>query len=332
VEALDEDPQGSPKHRVQRLTDHDWGDVPVAVCERSGVVESVHHGAVVVLDRDGAIAWSVGDPHRQLYARSTLKPLQAAAMVAAVLSVHDHLLAVLCASHDGRPEHLSAVLELLASAGLGPEALDNTPSWPLDTAAHETAVRDGHGPASLLQNCSGKHAGMLATSVANGWPTVGYTALDHPVQQTILEALATAVDADIDHVGVDGCGAPAPTVSLLALAVAVRALAVDGHAVHRAMTTYPELVGGPSRDVTILMRLVPGLLAKDGAEGVQVVALPDGRAVALKISDGASRARMPVTIAALRSVGVDVQPDAAPQPVLGHGRPVGAVRAVVGAP
>ncbi|MGI9029689.1 MAG: asparaginase [Ilumatobacteraceae bacterium] len=313
------------------MTDPAAGYAPVAVTERSDVVESVHHGAVVVLDADGSVAWSVGDPQRPIYARSALKPLQAAAMLDAGLTLEDRLLAVVCASHDGRPEHVAAVEAILAGAGLGPADLDNTPAWPLDGAAHDAAVRAGRGPATILQNCSGKHAGMLATAVVNGWPTVGYRAVDHPVQRAITSALARATGG-IDHVGVDGCGAPAPTVSLMQLACAVRALAVGGHVVHRAMTAHPELVGGPARDVTRLMRMVPGLLVKDGAEGVQVAALPDGRAVALKIADGAGRARMPVTVAALRSLGVDLPSDAASEPILGHGQPVGRVRALVGAP
>ena len=193
------------------------------------------------------------------------------------------------------------------------------------------ALRAGLDPASILQNCSGKHAAMLATAVVNGWPTAGYVAPDHPVQRLILDDLGRAA-GPVEHVGVDGCGAPAPIVTLLGLASAVRQLAVDGHAVHRAMTAYPELVGGPTRDVTILMRLVPGLLVKDGAEGVQVAALPDGRAVAVKVADGGGRARTPVTVAALRSLGVDVASDAVPEPVFGHGEPVGYVRSLVGAP
>jgi L-asparaginase II len=328
---MDEDPQGPPRRRVEQLSDAESGYVPVAVSERSGVVESVHHGAVVVVDRDGTMAWSAGDPRRPVYPRSALKPLQAAAMVAGGLDLPDELLAVVCASHDGRPEHVAAVGAVLSGAGLAPEALENTPAWPLDVAAHEAAVRDRAGPASILQNCSGKHAGMLATAVANGWSTAGYSSVDHPVQQLILQSVARATSVGINHVGVDGCGAPAPMVSLLALACAVRTLAVERHHVHRAMTTFPELVGGAQRDVTILMRLVPGLLVKDGAEGVEVAALPDGRAVALKIADGSSRARAPVTIAALRSIGVDVALDAVPEPIYGHGRQVGAVRSLVGA-
>ncbi len=96
------------------------------------------------------------------------------------------------------------------------------------------------------------------------------------------------------------------------------------------MTAHPHLVGGPDRDVTRLMRAVPGLMAKDGAEGVYVAALPDGRAVALKIADGASRARLPVMVAALARLGVDVPSESLREPVLGHGRDVGSVRALIG--
>ncbi|MET0326044.1 MAG: asparaginase [Ilumatobacteraceae bacterium] len=298
---------------------------------RSGVVESVHRGAVVALEADGSIAWAVGDPDVGIYARSALKPLQAVAMVAAGLALPDRLLAVVCASHDGRPEHLAAVREILAGAGLADDDLENTPTLPLDPEAIRDAIRHGVGPAAVLQNCSGKHAGMLATAVINGWTTAGYTAPGHPVQRLILESLESATGS-VHHVGVDGCGAPAPVVPLVGLARAVRRLAVDGHPVHRAMTGHPELVGGPTRDVTRLMRLVPGLVAKDGAEGTYVAALPDGRAVALKVADGARRARAPVMVAALRALGVDLAADAVVEVVLGHGEPVGRVSSLVGRP
>jgi L-asparaginase II len=271
----------------------------------------------------------MGDPDVVIYPRSALKPLQAASMVGAGLDLDDRLLAVVCASHDGRPEHVAAVTEILARFGLDRRDLLNTPTLPLDPDASEAAVRAGEPPSSISQNCSGKHAGMLATAVVNGWPTAGYVAPDHPVQRRILDDLARDV-GPVVHVGVDGCGAPAATVSLACLAGAARRLAVDHHQVHRAMSGHPEMVGGPRRDVTALMRLVPGLLAKDGAEGVQVAALPDGRAVAVKIADGAQRARVPVTVAALRMLGVDVDGDVLVEPILGHGEPVGRVRALVG--
>jgi L-asparaginase II len=303
--------------------------VPVAVTERSGFAESIHHGAVVALASDGTVAWSAGDPDVVIYPRSALKPLQAASMVGAGLDLDGRLLAVVCASHDGRPEHIAAVAEILAGAGLGPADLENTPTLPLDPGASSAVLRVGGQATSISQNCSGKHAGMLATAVINGWPTAGYTDPEHPVQRRILDDLRKEA-GPAEHVGIDGCGAPAPTVSLTALASAVRRLAVDGHPVHAAMTGHPEMVGGPTRDVTRLMRLVPGLLAKDGAEGVHVAALPDGRAVAVKIADGASRARAPVTVAALRALGVDIAADALVEPILGHGRPVGQVRALLG--
>jgi L-asparaginase II len=302
---------------------------PIAVTSRSGCDESFHRGAVVALDRDGSLAWSVGDPQLPIYARSALKPLQAAAMMSAGLVLDDRALAVVCASHDGRPEHVAMVRAILAGVGLDERCLENTATLPLDADAMHDAVRAGLAPAPILQNCSGKHAGMVVTAVINGWPIPGYTAPDHPLQRMILGELERAT-GPVHHVGIDGCGAPAAVVLLAGLARAVRALAVGGHPVHRAMTTYPEMVGGPTRDVTRLMQLVPGLMAKDGAEGVQAAALPDGRAVAVKVADGAGRARTPVVIAALRSLGVDIAADAVPEPILGHGQPVGRVRALVG--
>jgi L-asparaginase II len=275
------------------------------------------------------VAWAIGDPDVPIFPRSALKPLQAASMVDAGLALDDELLAVVCASHDGRPEHVAAVRAILAGAGLSEADLDNTPAWPLEGEAQRAIVRAGGGPTSITQNCSGKHAGMLATAVVNGWPTEGYRDPDHPVQRLILDDLRRHAGA-VTAVGVDGCGAPAPVVSLVGLAQAVRRLAVEDHQVRRAMAGHPEMVGGPQRDVTRLMRHVPGLLAKDGAEGVQVAALPDGRAVAVKIADGSGRGRTPVTVGALRALGVPIDPDAFIEPVLGHGEPVGRVVSVVG--
>ncbi|MET0146334.1 MAG: asparaginase [Ilumatobacteraceae bacterium] len=303
--------------------------VPIAATTRSGHDESLHHGAVAVIAADGSLAWSAGDPEVDVYVRSAIKPLQGAAMLAAGLDVEDRLLAVVCASHDGRPEHVAAVEQILAGAGLDVRDLENTPSMALDPSEADEAVRAGRGPSAVADNCSGKHAGMLATAVANGWPTAGYIDADHPVQRVILGELDLRV-GPVRHVGIDGCGAPAPVVALGGLARGVRRLAVDGHPVYRAMTMFPEMVAGPTRAATRLMRLVPGLVAKDGAEGVFVVALPDGRAVAVKVADGARRAAGPVVVAALRSTGVDLAADALGAPILGHGEPVGSVRSLVG--
>ncbi len=178
-------------------------------------------------------------------------------------------------------------------------------------------------------NCSGKHAAMVATSRLNGWPTETYLDPHHPLQQLITERIAELAGGVV-HIGVDGCGAPAHVMSLVGLAEAFRTLAMESGDVWSSMTTFPELVAGERRDATRLMRLVPGLMAKDGAEGVFAAALPDGRAAAVKIVDGAGRAAGIVLAAALRTVGVDVDPAALGEPILGHGEPVGRIRPTFG--
>jgi L-asparaginase II len=155
------------------------------------------------------------------------------------------------------------------------------------------------------------------------------------LQLHITTTIDDLAGEDHRHIGVDGCGSPAHVISLTGLARAFRAIATGsggdaGDQVYAAMTTHPEMVGGDGRDVTHFMRLVPGLMAKDGADGVFAAAMPDGRTVALKIADGANRARPPVMVAALRALGLDVS---AVEPlvvqwVLGHGRHVGEVRAI----
>lgn len=304
--------------------------VPVAVTSRSGLDESFHSGAVVCLDRSGDVAYAAGDPTVTIYPRSANKPMQAVAMVRAGLRLTPRLLALVCASHDGTPVHTSAALAILAGGGLDEAALANTPDLPLDPACAERILRDGGGRRALFQNCSGKHSGMLTTSAGRRW-AVDDTYLDpaHPLQLAITSTVEELAGDSHGHSGVDGCGAPAHAMTLLGLARSFRAIAMDRGDVFRAMTGHPDMVGGERRDVTKLMRLVPGLVAKDGAEGVYAAALPDGRTVAVKIADGAGRARSAVMLAALDRLGVDITA-AAPELVeriLGHGHPVGDVRA-----
>ncbi|MCB0981604.1 MAG: asparaginase [Acidimicrobiaceae bacterium] len=310
--------------------------VPVAITSRSGLDESVHFGAVVGLAADGSVAFAAGDPATAVYPRSSNKPMQAVAMVRAGLALPAELLALVCASHDGTPMHTAAALRILHGAGLVEADLANTPSFPLDEHSAHEVLRHGGGRTSLQMNCSGKHAGMLAACVANGWPhDPGYLEVDHPLQQSITAAIDELTGEPNTNIGVDGCGAPAHAFSLAGLARAFRAIATGaagpaGDAVYAAMTGHPEMVGGATRDVTVFMRHVPGLMAKDGADGVFAAALPDGRAVALKVADGGDRARPPLMAAALAALGVDVA-EVAPlvaQPIMGHGRPVGEVRAI----
>ena len=300
---------------------------PVAVTDRSGFDESVHHGALVVLDESGEVSFSVGDPDVDIYPRSSNQPIQADAMLRLGLVLDSSGLALACASHDGTEQHVATAHRILAGVGLDEGSLANTPDLPLDPAAAEKLLVEGGARSPIYMNCSGKHAAMVATCVANGWPVDNYLDVDHPLQLAITERIAQLA-GPVVHVGVDGCGAPAHVVSLGGLARAFRTLAVERGAVWSAMTHHPDLVAGERRDATRIMRLVPGLMAKDGAEGVFAAALPDGRAAAVKIADGNARAAGIVLAAGLAAIGVDVDPNQLGEPIRGHGEPVGRVRPV----
>lgn len=308
--------------------------VELAVSTRNGYDESVHYGAVVALESDGSVAFALGDAGAVVFPRSSTKPIQATAMVASGLSLPPKLLALVCASHDGRAEHLSTAKEILATVGLTEDALGNTADYPLDPDAQEAVIRAGGVKTALQMNCSGKHSGMLATCVHNGWDLESYLHVDHPLQQRITEMVPQLAGEDASYIGVDGCGAPAHALSLTGLARAFRSVALAPPSsaagqVAAAIRQHPEMLGGPTRDITLLIQGVPGLMGKDGAEGVFAIALPDGRAIALKISDGANRARPPVMKFALQALGVDVSavdPRAFDSVIFGHGKPVGSVR------
>ncbi|MDQ1695226.1 MAG: hypothetical protein QOJ03_579 [Frankiaceae bacterium] len=309
----------------------------VAEVVRNGLVESRHHGNVVAIEgATGRYAVQVGDIAAPMFPRSCAKPLQAVGMLRAGWSpTDDEQLAVACASHSGEPAHVAVVRRILAEAGRAEEDLDNTPDLPLDATAARDLLRSGGGPDRLHQNCSGKHAAMLGTCTAAGWAIADYRDPDHPLQRAIRATIEDLANENVAAVAIDGCGAPLLAVTLTGLAVAFGRLvcAEPGTPERRvadAMRAHPFLVGGTGRDVTALMTAVDGLLAKDGAEGVYAAATHDGDAVALKVEDGAGRARSPVMVAALRRLGVDAAAlDAlAATPVLGHGVAVGEVRAM----
>lgn len=308
---------------------------PVAVIDRNGVDESVHFGAVVCLDERGGVAHAIGDPGVLVYPRSSTTPLQALAMVRAGLDLPPEQLALVCASHNGEQVHLDTARAILAGAGLDESALGNTPGWPLHEASQHAAIRTGTPKSPLQMNCSGKHSGMVATCVLNGWPLEGYLDPGHPLQQAITDTVPDVSGEEAFAIGVDGCGAPAHVITLIGLARAVRAMATgaageSGLRIHHAMSNHSHIVGGTGRDVTAICTNVPGLMAKDGAEAVYVAALPDGRAVALKLSDGSGRGAATVLVAALARLGVDVSavPSTVTETALGHGRPVGRIRAL----
>jgi L-asparaginase II len=293
---------------------------------RGGFVEGHHHGSVIALNTDGSVALAVGRPEAPMLARSSLKPLQAIGMLRAGLEAGDEELALACASHSGQPEHLAVVRRMLAAAGLAESDLGNTPGMPMHGPSRRVMIQAGEGPSRIAMNCSGKHAAMLATCVAAGWPTDGYRDPSHPLQQALRATVEELTGDQVSATVVDGCGAPQFAVSLTGLA---RSFSRLGRCA-AVMRSQPFLVGGEGRDVTAVMVGVPGLVAKDGAEGVYAAGFDDGRAVAVKIDDGAARARMPVLVAALRLLDVTdpALDDLATVPVLGHGDRVGEVRAV----
>jgi L-asparaginase II len=256
------------------------------------------------------------------------------------LKLDGELLALAAASHSGEDFHVAGVREILASAGLTEEDLQCPPDYPLDEQSQRAMIRAGAPPDRIHMNCSGKHAAMLATCVAAGWPTESYRDPEHPLQQEIKSAISKLAGEPVAAVGVDGCGAPLMAISVAGLARAFRAmvLAEPGtaeRAVADAMRAYPEWTSGTARPERALMKAIPGLLLKSGAEGVEGFALADGRAGAFKMEDGAARGRVPVTAALLRELGAETEPGAgvdalaaiAASPVYGGGQVVGEIRA-----
>jgi L-asparaginase II len=308
---------------------------PVLVeVERSGFVESRHRGVAVALNADGTEAVCWGDPAKPIFPRSTVKPFQAVALVRAGLQLEGELLALAAASHSGEKFHVTAAEKILFDSGLTADDLQCPIGWPMEAAAERNVIRAGGGPSRLLMNCSGKHAAMLATCVLNGWPTATYLDVEHPLQQLVREVIEEAVGEQAAAVGVDGCGAPLFAISPLGLARAFRKLlqAAEGTAEHKvaaAMRAHPEWTSGTRREEKKLMRAIPGLLIKCGAEGVDAFALDDGRAGVVKIEDGSMRARTPVTVALLRALGIADAPvldDLATPDLMGGPAVVGQIR------
>jgi L-asparaginase II len=303
---------------------------------RSGVEESVHLGHVAVCDADGRLVASAGDPGHRVFARSCMKPLQASVSLrAAGEDLPDRELAVMCASHNGEPVHISAVRALLQRAGLGPEALQNPPGWPID----KQAMARAHQPHSELQDCSGKHAGMLLACVRSSWDRSTYLRPSHPLQRRVHKAVLAAADLDEVDVGVDGCGVPVHGMPLRSMATLFARLsrperlnALEPFAARatEAMLVEPYLVGGRGRLDTDVMRTTGDVVAKEGAEALVCAAvLPSGLGIAIKVADGGWRATAPALLKVLTDVDALASEDQealdqhAHPPVKGGGRVVG---------
>ncbi len=315
---------------------------PLAHVVRGDLVESIHLGHLVTLTSQGGSGLELGHPDVVFWPRSSVKPIQAVAMVRSGLDLPERLLALAAASHNGEPEHLAGAREILALADLDESALQNTPDLPWGSGAQRDWLAAGNGPEHITQNCSGKHAAMLLTCVTAGWDPLTYLEPTHPLQVAIRETIGEFTGVPVTDATVDGCGAPlfATTVRGLARAFARIAAAPDRDpeaaeaAVARAMAAHPNMVAGARRPTTTLMRALPGLIAKDGADGVFAAGLPDGRAVALKVLDGAERPLAVALVAALDQLGalddaVDLEAveSLRERVILGGGSRVGSVRA-----
>lgn len=309
--------------------------VPLIELERSGVVESVHTGHLVVLAPDGSVRFAVGDPGQPIFGRSSLKPLQAVGLLRAGVDFDPVELTLAASSHSGSAQHLQLIASELQAAGLTEDDLECPPDLPLGVAERRAYLAAGLTESRLAMNCSGKHAGMLLACLRNGWPVSGYLSVAHPLQRLLADTVSELTGDPIAATGVDGCGAPLFATTLTGLARAFGRIATGEAELRRlaeALRANPDLLAGAGRAVTRLMHAVPGLIAKDGAEGVFAAALPDGGAVALKIDDGASRAADLAVVIGLRQLGVSgpALDQLSAEPVLGGGRPVGSIRPVPG--
>jgi L-asparaginase II len=308
--------------------------VELAHVTRGGIVESIHRGHLVLATVDGEQTW--GDADLPIYPRSAVKPIQATVMVESGLDLPDPLLALSSASHAGSAMHTRGAIDILASVDLTVDALQCPADLPYGTKERVEWTREGREKERVIHNCSGKHAAMIATSALNGWSVENYRDPSHPLQLRIASRIEELAGEKIAKTTVDGCGAPLFAISTLGLARAISRLMTSAETsstrVLNAMRTHPEMVSGFDRPTTRLMQLVPGLIVKEGAEGVQIAALPDGRTLAIKIEDGSARPIPLLTAWALRRWGIS-SPELdqlVAAPILGGGQPVGEVKVVLG--
>jgi L-asparaginase II len=294
--------------------------VPLIEASRGGTLECLHFGAVAVVDTHGAVIAHAGDPHWVTFTRSTLKPLQALPFMQAggprALGFTREQVAMMCASHNGEPMHVTQIDGMLHKAHLGYRCLQCGCHVPLFA---ELGVAPAPGPGEYDQrhhNCSGKHSGFLACCVQHGWPVETYLDPGHPLQQAIRRDVARAVGMAPEELkmGIDGCSAPNYAMPLANLARGYARLASgvadtefgDSFAhLGDAMTARPDLVSGTGRNDLAFMRTGRGdWVSKAGADGVQAVASKSrGQGLALKIADGNKTALYAATIEVLDQLG-----------------------------
>jgi L-asparaginase II len=284
---------------------------------RGGMIESAHRVHVAVAHAEQGLAASAGNPAHHSFVRSAIKMFQVLPFVenggVERFQLTGEELALCTASHGGEPFHVASARAILAKAGLTDAALACGPHLPLHDPSAAAMVAAGQRPGRIHNNCSGKHAGMLAHCVQQQWVTDGYHRASHPMQQRVISTLARWMRIDASELahGIDGCGLPTFAIALDAVAegcakfsaaVADRDRAPS--AIFTAMVTHPEFVAGTDRLDTELMRIGGSrLFAKVGAEGFYCAGIPALRlGVALKVEDGAKRAAEPALLAVLRHI------------------------------
>jgi L-asparaginase II len=300
-------------------------DASVVAVWRGELIESVHRGRYVVRDARGETLDSLGDPGGLVHLRSTAKPFQALPLVfsgaADEFRITSEELAVACASHSGEPRHLAAVRSILRKAGLSEDDLQSGAHQPMHTPSATRLLRSGEEPRPIHGNCSGKHAGMLAVCAHAGWDPTDYRDPQGPLQKLVRRTVAKlcALEPEGVRLGGDSCGVPAFALPLESLALGIARFAAEDEAkdfpedlleavrrVRDSMLAHPYMVAGTDRFDTRLIEET-GLISKSGAEAVFVAANPKAAwGLALKISDGSSRAVAPVAVAALRKRGVRI--------------------------
>jgi L-asparaginase II len=303
---------------------------PLVEVKRGAITESRHRGHIVAVEPDGNIIASLGAPHNVTFLRSSAKPFQALPLLltgaAERFGFTDREVALACASHNGEPIHTEIAASMLKKIGLGPEALKCGVHEPYSPEAALELRARGEEPNVLHNNCSGKHAGMLAVALQLGAPIESYDSPESPVQKAIADVMSKFSDVPVTDmaVGIDGCGAPIFGITMKAMALAFarlvappagfdNAIRAACERIVRDMTAYPELIGGTfNRLDTEVMRAARGrVVSKVGAEGVYTAGInpckewPNGLGLALKIEDGDDkRARPTVVVEALRQLGV----------------------------
>lgn len=279
----------------------------IAEVTRGGIVESRHTGAYAIVGEKGRVIASAGDIDTPVFPRSAIKAFQCLPMIesgaADDYGFTAEEIALACASHNGEPDHVRVASSMLAKIGIGEKAYECGAHWPSDKRTANAMIRAGEEPRDIHNNCSGKHAGMLALAKKLGAPFEGYTHVGHPVQRAIARTIGEICDVDADQLpcGIDGCSVPTWAVPLRNLALGfARLLSGEGLGEERkaaarriveAVQAHPFMVAGTGRFCTRLMQAVPRAFVKTGAEGVFCGGVPHaGIGVALKCDDGAHRA------------------------------------------